>query len=240
MNPLKPNPDVILLYTCVAGRVETDGYARHFAQTYRLYPPGFKHRLVVLCNGGALPQYVRRMFEDTPAEFFVRSNDGFDIGGYLEYAGNTQADLLVCLGESVYFRRPNWLYLIVGAYMEHGDGMYGCLASYRVRPHLLTTAFAVTPRLLRTYDRPVMTKPQRYAFEHGPESFWRRIRGEGYPVKLVTWDGVYDPPQWRSPANILWRGDQSNCLVWCNHMDRFFALDAKSKFKWAAEADCLK
>jgi hypothetical protein len=59
----------------------------------------------------------------------------------------------------------------------------------------------------------------------------------GYPVRLVTWDGDWSPRLWREPPNILWKGDQSNCLVRCNHLDRFDAASPAVKARWSKLAD---
>jgi hypothetical protein len=147
--------------------------------------------------------------------------------------------MLVCLGESVYFWKPDWLKPVVDAWNKYGPGFYGFIASFMVRPHLNTTCFAVDPKFLLGYQR-CSTPPLRYGFEHGKDSLWLRMSKFGKPTKLVTEDGVYDQPQWRYPNNILWRGDQSNCLIRCNHMDRYDAQTPEVKAKWAAGADGLR
>lgn len=145
----------------------------------------------------------------------------------------------VFLGESVYFWKPNWLVPMVEAWKQFGAGMYGFLSSFLVRPHMNTTAFVTSPRFLNGYQR-ITTHPVRYQFEHGIDSFWKRMERFGKPTKLVTADGVYDPPQWRYPPNILWRGDQSNCLIRCNHMDRYDAASEETKHRWSSAADGMK
>ena len=142
----------------------------------------------------------------------------------------------VFLGESVYFWKKNWLVPMVDAWKKYGPGMYGFLSSFLVRPHLNTTAFVCDPKFLMGWPT-VTNHPDRYSFEHGKYAFWNRLVEFRRPVKLVTWDGCYDQQQWRYPKNILWRGDQSNCLVRCNHMDRFDAADPKTKSQWSYAAD---
>jgi len=53
----------------------------------------------------------------------------------------------------------------------------------------------------------------------------------------VTWDGTWDPFQWRYPDNILWRGNQTNCLVYCNHTDRYNAAPVETRRNWERGAD---
>lgn len=177
------------------------------------------------------------MFSPLPFKFFPRQNDeGWDIHGYQDTASKFQCEMLVCLGESCYFNRPNWLVPIVEAWKRYGPGMYGFIASFLVRPHLNTTCFAVAPQFLLGWPT-VTNHPNRYSFEHGQYAFWNQMQKFRKPTKLVTWDGVYDPPQWRYPKNILWRGDQSNCLIRCNHMDRYDAAEPTTKNQWSYAAD---
>ena len=170
-------------------------------------------------------------------QFFPRQNtDGWDVGGYQDTARKFKCDMLVCLGESVYCTKPNWLVPVVNAWKRYGPGMYGFFSSFLVRPHLNTTAFAVCPQFLGGWPQ-VDNHPARYAFEHGKYAFWNQMIAFRKPAKLVLWDGVYDQPQWRYPKNILWRGDQSNLLLRCNHTDRYDAADPKTKHQWSYAAD---
>ena len=66
--------------------------------------------------------------------------------------------------------------------------------------------------IFREYSFPVTNHSQRYAFEHGPHSFWRRNVHMGWPAMLVTWDGIWLPQQWHKPENILWRADRTTGL----------------------------
>ncbi|WP_460374448.1 hypothetical protein, partial [Staphylococcus aureus] len=83
--------------------------------------------------------------------------------------------LIVCLGESVYAHRRGWLKMLNNAWAEFGPGMYGVYSSNLVTPHLNTTAFACDPGLLKAWPEIVRTKEQRYDFDHGSNSFWRRV-----------------------------------------------------------------
>jgi hypothetical protein len=177
------------------------------------------------------------MFSPLACQFFPRQNDdGWDMGGYQAVARKFTCNMLVCLGESVYFWKPNWLKPIVDAWTKFGSGMYGFMSSFLVRPHLNTTAFAIDPRFLMGWPT-IDNHTARYNCEHGKQSMWKHLTSFRKPTKLVTWDGVYDPPQWRYPQNILWRGDQSNLLIFCNHVDRYFAASPEIKKQWAYAAD---
>lgn len=240
MNPrcflFPPEPRCLLAYTCVSQGPSSDTHAKKFVETYRKHPPGVQHALTVICNGGPLPDHLKAIFKGIAGSFFERSNIGWDIGGYLELAKTVDVDLLVCLGESVHFHRAGWLAQLAAAWQRFGPGMYGFLSSFLIRPHLQTSAFAFPPSLLRGHPA-VRTREERYAFEHGPRSFWKQVSDKGHPVLLVTWDGVYQPRDWRKPEEILWKGQQTNCLMWNNHTEKFRTAHPETKKRWRQGAD---
>lgn len=228
---------IVIGYVAVTNGPHTADLISRFVGSYLVCPPGLPHELIVLCNGGPLPMEQGLMLDAIGARFMPRVNDpGWDISAFQDLAKSTDADILVCFGESVYFHRPNWLNHIVHAWNQHGEGMYGFFSSHLLRPHLNTTAFATAPKFLRQYAA-VKSHPARYEFEHGENSFWRALHAWGVPVRLVTWDGSWQAGQWRYPKNILWRGTQENCLVFCNHTDRYSAASVQVKANWARGAD---
>lgn len=230
---------IAIAYIAVSQGPITQDYCARFVATFQEYPPGVDCDLIVICNGGALSLSSALIFSGLNARMFARSNNGWDIGGYIEAANGPCAgyDMMLCLGESNYFHRPGWLSRIQEVWQRFGPGMYGPFSSNAVRTHLNTTAFCCPPLLLRQYPERVITRASRYEFEHGEQALWRRTAKQGMPVKLVTWDGEWEPRHWRLPANILWRGNQSNCLMWCNHSDRYAQVDAKTKQTWMRSCD---
>ena len=132
--------------------------------------------------------------------------------------------------------------------------MYGMTSSFESSPHLNTIGFWCSPKWLAEYPYPMVTKNDRYNFEHGTanksqgikspdnngsHAFWRMIHKKGLPVLLVTWDGEYEWWDWRKPANIFRRGDQSNMLLGWHHGDKWFSLNAKTKDQWTRHTDAL-
>lgn len=223
---------ILLAYIAVSqGRITVD-YAARFVGSYIACPPGIEHETVIVCNGGPLSRDVALLFDLIPCSFLPRVNDpGWDISGYQDVAKQFSCEMLVCFGESVYFHRAGWLKKLADAWTKHGPGMYGLFSSFLVRAHLNTTAFVCFPDHLRRYPR-ATSHADRYRFEHGEHAFWKFVKSTKSPVKLVTWDGVYDPFQWRLPQNILWRGTQSNCLAYCSHTDHYFGADAQTRLRW--------
>lgn len=231
---------IVLCYIAVTHGAQTENYASRFVATYHLHPPGIEHDTLIIGNGGPVSTALSLIFAGMGARVFPRCNDGgWDISAYLEAARGPCHDyeLMLCCGESIYFHRAGWLKRMAEAWERHGPGMYGSLSSNLVRTHLNTTGFCCTPTALAEYREPVIDRKSRYAFEHGPQAFWRRVSRRGLPVKLVTWEGEYDPPQWRQPPDILWRGNQTNCLMWCQHTDRYRLAIPETQRRWARGAD---
>lgn len=228
---------VIIVYIAVQANPLFVHYATQFVKTYREFDGGSKHRLIVCCNGGALVPKMKALFDGLTCDFMVRPQDGgWDISAYQDVAEREESDFMVCFGESVRFHRAGWLNRLVESAREYGEGMYGCLSSHAIRPHLNTTAFAVSPRFLKQYPV-VRNKAERYAFEHGERSMWRGISIGGGQARLVTWDGCWGPGEWRQPDNILWRGTQQNLLVKCNHTEKWEGATPQTRHNWSAMAD---
>jgi len=223
---------IAILYICVTGGASTIHYATRFIATLQAYPAGVDFDLIPVFNNGEPSSDIRSVL---PHKInIVRSNEGYDIGAFKQSVEGVcrDYDAICCFGESVYFHRRGWLDKIVAAWQRHGPGMYGMLSSNLVRPHLQTTAFATSPKFLREFPRKIVTKDDRYGFEHGQHSFMNWLEMRGYPVNLVTFDGVYSKNFWRTARNINWTGDQSNCLVWCNHTDNYVKQGQKTQQFW--------
>lgn len=228
---------IVVCYVTVTNGPITPDYVSRFVGSYLACPPEIDHETIIACNGGPLDRETSLLFSPLRCEFLPRANDpAWDVGAFMDVASLTAPDLLLCLGESVYFHRPGWLRRIVEAWQEHGPGMYGLFSSNLLRPHLNTTAFACAPFDLLQYPKPRNQK-ERYEFEHGIKSFWTYVYSRGRPAMLVTWDGIWTPSQWRKPKNILWRGTQENCLAYCIHTDRWRAANDGTKFRWSKWAD---
>jgi hypothetical protein len=233
----QPALKVVVCYIAVSRGENTRTFAQRFVDTWIANPPGYPHRLLIICNGGRLPGYIEPIFKPLDCQFVLRQNDGGkDISAYQAVADSTNADFLVCMGESVYFHRPGWLARMAKAREQLGPGMYGFFSSFMVMAHLNTTAFGCDPTFIRQYPQ-VDSNGARYEFEHGRTALWRRIVSWGGRAFFVTWDGVWERNDWRMPENILWRGDQSNLLVWCNHTERYYHGDALLKFTWERNAN---
>lgn len=231
---------ITIAYIAVTGGQLTEDYCSRFVASYSEFPPLIEHDTIVICNGGPLPYSTGLLFSSLKARFYPRKNDGgWDISGYIDAARGpcADADMMLCCGESIYFHRSGWLKRLADVWVTLGPGMYGSLSSNLIRSHLNTTGFCCPPSVLAAYPNKVASRQDRYEFEHGEKAFWRQVALNNMPVRMVTWDGIWDYKSWRYPSNIMWRGDQSNCLMWCQHTDRYVKMDASTKAKWARGAD---
>lgn len=231
---------IVLCYVAVTNGPKTSDLASRFVSTYHNFPPGVPHDTLVICQGGPLATEIGLLFASLKARFWVRKNDpGWDISAYIEAASGPCEffDMMLCFGESVHFHRAGWLKRFVEAWDKHGPGFYGAFSSNVIRAHLQTTAFCISPALLRMSPFKPHDRKTRYAWEHGRNAFWRFVEAKRFPVRLVTWEAEWTPRHWRAPQNILWRGDQSNCLLRCKHTDTWDAARLEWKRKWSALAD---
>lgn len=247
------NLKIELVYIYVGGETVYDQYAERFIATYYCCPPNLEHISTIVCNRGLPISKLRDKFELLPhCRFLKHNNHGQDIGGFISAARHSQSDAILCLGANCYFHRAGWLERLLQAWVEHGPGIYCTSTSYEATVHFNTTGFLCARALLANYPYTMITKNDRYNFEHGkawqvqginkPDTeyyrvWWRSVYQQGYPVMLVTWDGVYPWWHWRSPLNILRRGDQSNLLIWWKHVDLYFNADPIQKAQWRRLTD---
>lgn len=214
--------NIDLVYIHVPKDNEHVDFAARFIATYHEYPPDFEHDTIIVCNGSSPTNFTDCLFASIPnRKYFLWTDEGWDIRAFQEVAQISKADFMVCFGGPAYFRRRGWLKRMAEAWLKHGPGMYGSMATYEVTPHINTSGFWCSPELIRSYPIKCVTKHERYQFEHGPNALWRMARSKGMPVMLVTWDGEWGPDQWRIPKNIYRRGDQSNCLSYFRHSDAY-------------------
>lgn len=227
---------VILAYIAVRAGNLTNGFLARFSATFERFPPGYPCEVIVCCNGGPLDEDCAPWIHDG-WKCLPRENRGADLGAYFHVARDFDCDLLVCLGESLHFHRPDWLKTLVSAFEQYPGGMYGFFASNLVTRHLNTSAFAIDPKLLRSCPTP-SNRMDRLKWEHGPYPFWKRVSDLWKPVKLVTFSGIFNPPEWRTTTAGMWQTDQSDCLAWSIHCDRFFKANQETRRRWEKNANC--
>ncbi len=169
-------------------------------------------------------------------ESLLYTGGGWDCGAWKFAGANIKTDLLVCFNSSTYVTGDGWLKRFVDAVEANGDGLYGPLASYEIQPHIRTPCMIFQPKIINDYPWEVNSRDDTWRFEvfgFPPENmnFTQWVRDKGGKTMLVTWDGVYDQPDWRKPPNIFRRGDQSNLVTWDRHCEAYAVSDAEGKAK---------
>lgn len=217
---------------------EHEDMACRFVASYGVYPPGVEHNTVVISNGGKPTNLMQSICAPLPKlEWFVHDDKGWDVGGFIALAPKLDCDFAVWMGGISWFQRAGWMLRMVQAWQKRGPGLYGSLASYQIRPHIVTSGFWCSPKLVAEYPVKVETHAQRGEFEHGQDSLTMRAYRSGLPVMLVTWDGEWTMPEWRTPKNIFRRGDQSNCLTYYRHTDLYESATDQQRRNLEAVSD---
>jgi 2-polyprenyl-6-methoxyphenol hydroxylase-like FAD-dependent oxidoreductase len=188
-------------------------------------------------NGAAPSSENIAVFDGLEFERHQHDDSGWDIGAFQTAAREIDCDVIVCLGGNSHFKRAGWLERMIEAFRSHGDGLYGASASYERDPHIRTNAFWCDPVVIRAYPVRVRTNAERYRFEASALSLTRLVEHIGLGCWLITWDGDYAKSDWRIPANIFRRGDQSNSLVYDRYFDLYETMDEESRAAHAALAD---
>ncbi len=214
--------------------------AQNWIQSYRQFPPGHDHRVVVcLPNGTPTPEDKAIFADIVVSDFITYDKGGWDIGAYQEVADTVDSDMMVFCNSRVRFWKSGWLTRFVEAYNQFGPrGLYGASGSYErcfayyahwPNPHIRTSCFATDPKLFRRFPYRVTSRDEGFKFEAGEWNFMKWYEDHAWPVRVVTWDGIYDKWHWRNPPNIFRRGNQTNCLVFDRHHDLYFSATAQSR-----------
>jgi hypothetical protein len=224
---------VSVVFVRVVTKPEYQHGAQRWLQSYLDFKADYPHEVIVINRYANSPD---DMFDIVGAKHIRYDGGGWDCGAW-QYAGwNIETDLLVCFNSSTYLTGPRWLKHFVAAVEEFGDGLYGPLSSYEIIPHIRTPCMIFQPYVIRNYPMEVTSRDDTYRFESFGFSdqypnFTQWVRQKGLQTRLVTWDGVYDLPDWRKPDNIFRRGDQSNLIVKDRHCEAYEVSDAEGKAK---------
>lgn len=235
---------IAILYLKITRRIESYPIAtpyevghRRFYESYRQFTPTIPHDLIIVRCGateGATD------FDSIATHYMRFDGFGSDCATYQAVVKVLDYDLVLCMNTLAYPWRHEWLQPFVSALEVHGKGIYGATASYESTPHLRTPCIAFHPDIIRDYPFKTTNREDSVQFESGPNNISEWAYRTGYPVVLVTADGRYFRGDWRKPANIFRRGDQSNCLVWDRHTDLYRDADPITKRSLENLADTIK
>ena len=192
--------------------------ALKFIESYKRFPAGTEHQMVVVCNGSPVTDEVQCLFGEIPnCAFLEHDNSGYDCGAFQRASREIPADMMVFFGATAYIKGAGWLARMDQAWKEYGDTLYGAMGNrgnsyYSVQPHIRSTGFWISTALFNQYPHRVTTPDGRYPFEHGQFCLTNWIKSKRRIPYVVSWDGVYSEPLWDSIPNGYHNGNQSNLL----------------------------
>jgi hypothetical protein len=196
-----------------------------------MIPAEYPHQLHVVCNGGSPNSEVLDLFSETSPMYHHHDNSGWDIGAFEKFTA-VDCDLILFLGANTHFKRAGWLRRMIEAREKFGHGLYGTSASFDIYPHIRTNGFMCQPQLVHAaWMKSRSRSKARHEFEVGATSLTAIASQQGIPCVLVTWDGFYQPNEWRKARNIFRRGDQSNCLIFDRHHEIYASSTPKQKIR---------
>lgn len=215
---IEPTLEVSVVYVHVPGCPVHLENGRRFVDTWLKCPPGFPAKLIVIANGGKPNGQTHELFGPLNPSYFEHDDSGWDIGAYQHYCQDAKEDMTVFFGGSTYFRRPNWLRRMVDVFLFHGSGLFGSCGNMGdlarvVAPHIRTTGFWCSPKLIDVYPFKVTHPSQRYPFEHGHHGLTSWMMANGVPVRVADFSGCYEYPQWDLGPQGYHRGQQKDLLV---------------------------
>lgn len=214
--------------------------AKRFADTYKLFPSGYEHKLYLIdSNGGYTPE-IAEFFEGIDYEIIKYHGFGWDIGAH-QYAvhGMAPEDTIMCFSSWAHFRHEGWLKAFVRARDIHGEGLYGSTTSFEFTPHIRGTGFFISCGLLQVYPHGCNSREESFQFEYGPDSITKWCSREGLGVWLVTPQQTVPILESRTIDNIFRRGDQSNIWTYDKYTDLYEIANIDEKTALALKTDTL-
>jgi len=217
-------------------------FVRRFLKTLKQYDPGHDFEVAAVSNWGEATEFEHRRFRGTKTRFVPYYGNGCDAGSWFAAANGInvhgQPDaFVICLTTRCYFHRDGWLRRLTFEHDKHGPGLYTTSCSHEGGTlHPCLRAFGVDSKFLQTYPDDYVSRDQGTEFE-AKGKFADHVREKGGKIKLVTWSGCYDEPDWFKVTNRFRDGDQSNVLIYDKHTDAYRDADEFDKGRLAAMAN---
>lgn len=217
IEPAIPASNIAVIYVYPVAGGKFDDNAKRFAASYSSNMPLISHDLYIISNGSPSTATMLSMFNGIRCKWKIHDNSGYDIGAYQMAAREIPCEMMVFFGSSTTFRKANWLERMWEAFKKHGNALYGTMGNQgdpavNVKPHIRTTGFWMSPKLMNEYPHRIIQAAHRYEFEHGKSCLTGWVTARGLKALVVTWDGEYEWPNWDSIPNGFHRGNQSALL----------------------------
>lgn len=208
--------------------------AERFISTYKAFPAGIEHELVVVFTNGLPPD--PKIYEGMDCRFLFYKGEAWCTGVHQWAAAFLDSEFTLFSSARTFFWKADWLKRMVECREKYGRGMYGTMSSNENMPHLRTNFYGINPHFLLDCP-PVRTRGDTWKFESGDWNISRHFQQLGQASMLITWDGEYAFPDWRKPENIFRRGDQGNCLVFDRHTEIYEKASDEEKARLAKLSD---
>lgn len=194
-----------------------DALARRFVESCLRFPAVGIQFLIVVNGGDFNNRHYEEIFHPLDCLFLKNDNAGYDIGAFqvAAQAIGKSADLMIFCGSSTYIRRPDWATRIRDSFKKHGDTLFGVMGHRggSVSPHIRTTGFWMTPRLMNSYPYWINAAEHRYGFEHGVNCLTSWVIANGKTPLVVSATGEYPMALWDRVPGGYHVNDQSGLLM---------------------------
>lgn len=212
-----------------------------FLRSYRQCRSGAEHSLYVIFKGfhdASSLDDARNLFSSVHHKPVFLDDESFDIGAYIEWANQVDADLICVLNTLSEILAEDWLRKLVVNLALPNIGLVGATGSYESlnelnqsfpvfpNPHIRSNAFVINRELFCqiTKELVIREKIDAFHFESGPQSMTRQILAMGREILLVGRNGRGYSPEWWPTSDTFRLGTQSNLLVADNQTRNFTAL----------------
>ncbi len=213
---------IAVVYAHPVGDVDSP---QRFISSIQRRPAGLAFALHVYFFGGTPSEDDLAAYDGLSCEFHSDGQIETDVAAFQKAAHEVECDMLVCLGPTSNVVEAGWLRRMADAYIEAGDALFGCTASYVGDPHIRITGFWCDPMLIRAYPRQVRDAQSRQEFEVGAASLTRLAEYVGLQCLMVTWDAMYPKRDWRIAPNVFRRGTQADALIRDGAFDEYDSLE---------------
>lgn len=220
-----------------------------FTSAFKKFPPGIDYEVWAMCCWGEPKAHdccwgepdgwTRDQFHGINTRFVNYHGNGQDIGSAqcaakLIVGQGLKPHFLVMMTTRCHFHRAGWLDRLVEARGKFGIGLYGTAANRDGhRLHICSHAYSVDASVLTDYPVLIDSREAAVRMEHYDDNplgnFTEWCEGRSVPGRIVTFDGVYEKPDWFTPLNRFRNGDQSNVLIWDRHTDIYAASSPEEK-----------
>jgi hypothetical protein len=232
-----------------------------FMNSYREFPAGEEHDLIVASCGAESPEResaAREWFGETPVIWESFTGPRIDLHTYRQLIDRVKHEEFCFHNSYCRFLGENWLAKTLKQLRREDVGVVGPGGSYESlfkwsiypprihywlnykaypNPHIRTSCFATKRRVVERIDWPRITrKSQAWKFESGRSGLTAQVESLGLKPVVVGRDGVgYEKDQWFESGTFR-SGGQRNLLIADKRTDDFADGTEQQRAAYAHDA----